>query len=341
MNPEQSAISTFTADTLRAALAAVREALGPEALIVSQEQIGQRFRVQATLDAGEAAITAAIASAASPEGAVAGRGTVHAAQPRGEDLLADAPPVPEPVALDLVPQTFVYAGVDVTQLTGCFRFVGGSGVGKTTTLIKVLAEWVMHNGNGGAVVISTDDQKLAGAEPLQLACQMLGVENHQCNAAELEPLLARLRLNELVLIDTPASETTRSVTGNGVNVDTKPSTPVAVRDVLVCSAQHSAVALRAQSRHLHGCARGWTALTHLDQPFDAHDLVRWLEGAQISLAWLAGSQAVADNLERATPSLLGALLASRAGTDQTATEQAAASRDNSPHGRVNVVAVNV
>ena len=77
-------------------------------------------------------------------------------------------------------------------------------------------------------------------------------------------------------------------------------------------------------------------LTHLDQPFDAEGLARWLERASVSLAWLGTSQAVADNLERATPSLLGAMLARGARReDVDATPEAPA------EARISAVAVNV
>ena len=302
---QDDAILTFRAGSLREALASVRAALGPDALIVSQTQHGAEFVVEATNDHGEAVLAAALQSA---RRSTAAAHTESAAQATSDPdpmmVIQEAAPGAETGAepIDLLPQTFNYAGVEARQLAGCFRFVGASGVGKTTTLLKVLAEWVMHNGKDGVVVISTDDQKLAGAEPLQLACQMLRVEMHVCPAADLAPLISRLRYNALVLIDTPA-QTLPDTSDPAVA-----AAPVAVRDVLVCSAQHSRVALMAQAAQLRERPHSWIVLTHTDQAFDADAIVSWLSDTALTLAWLGASDAAADNLENATPASLGTYL---------------------------------
>lgn len=179
-------------------------------------------------------------------------------------------------------------GAKWSDLTGALRFVGASGVGKTSTLIKTLVEWVMHRGPAGVVVIGTDQHKLAANEPLNLACQLLRVCLKEARPQEVPALVRKHGDAELLLIDTSAT-------------DTQAPEPIeGVQDVVVLSAQHAVFSLEDQLNKQQRLDRPWLALTHLDQAHEVLPLLSWLAERDVSLSFMSSSAYVPGGIEIAT-----------------------------------------
>ena len=181
------------------------------------------------------------------------------------------------------------------NLRGRYRFVGASGVGKTALVIKLLSEWVLHNGAQGALVIASDDQRLAANESLLLTCQLLGVDIQQ--SADVEGQLRKNIDKDLVLVDTCAAELQahRPIVG--------------LRDVVVLSALHSPVALSSQIELLSIDFPALTAITHVDQTFATEALTEWLNPRLIKPAFLGSSAYVPGGIEIASEMDLSRVLA--------------------------------
>jgi flagellar biosynthesis protein FlhF len=109
------------------------------------------------------------------------------------------------------------------QMGRIAAFIGPPGAGKTTTLVKVaLAQGLTA---GRAVhLISTDTQRIGGAEQLRTYAAILGVPFHPVeSAAGLDNVLTGIPESALILIDTPgfSAALLRELAGDLVSVLTK------------------------------------------------------------------------------------------------------------------------
>lgn len=262
----------FEGRTMREALAKVSAAFGEDALILNHWREDKRVKVEASM-VGAEDTTVDIEVAEAIETADA---TAASMQPPAGDESSNSPD-PTLTCLPMQP----------AEIQGAYRFVGASGVGKTSTLIKLLVEWCMHNRAENAVVMTTDDQRLGGTEALQLSCQLLGVDLKQVAAEQLVASVAQEKLAKLILIDTAAMEVQA------------PTAVPGVRDVLVLSAVHNMLSIQSQYDLAGGTRIGGCALTHLDQPFVTSDLTCWLAAKVLPLFWLSHSAYLPGGLEAA------------------------------------------
>lgn len=87
---------------------------------------------------------------------------------------------------------------------GMIALVGPTGVGKTTTLAKLAARYVLRNGLRQVALVTTDDFRIGAEEQLFHYGRLLGIPVYAASGAkEVADLLSRLSDHRLVLIDTP------------------------------------------------------------------------------------------------------------------------------------------
>ncbi|MDE3012416.1 MAG: flagellar biosynthesis protein FlhF, partial [Pseudomonadota bacterium] len=86
---------------------------------------------------------------------------------------------------------------------GVFALVGPTGAGKTTTVAKLAARFVVRHGAENLALLTTDGYRIGGQEQLRIYGRILGVAVHAVKDAEdLRRTLGELRNRKLVLIDT-------------------------------------------------------------------------------------------------------------------------------------------
>jgi flagellar biosynthesis protein FlhF len=86
---------------------------------------------------------------------------------------------------------------------GTIAIVGPTGVGKTTTIAKLAARWVMHRGASDVALVSTDGFRVGAREQLMTFARILDVPMFvAANPQELGQILGRLSNKKLILIDT-------------------------------------------------------------------------------------------------------------------------------------------
>ncbi|MDO3382578.1 flagellar biosynthesis protein FlhF [Gilvimarinus algae] len=108
-----------------------------------------------------------------------------------------------PEAMARMAKAVPVAGKDVTAAGGVFAFVGPTGAGKTTTVAKLAARYVMKHGADKVALVTTDTQRLAGHDQLRSLARILRVPLRVVDANNpLPSVLRSLRRCELVLIDT-------------------------------------------------------------------------------------------------------------------------------------------
>ena len=86
---------------------------------------------------------------------------------------------------------------------GVMALVGPTGVGKTTTIAKLAARFVVRHGAGALGLVTLDSYRIGGHEQLRSYGRILGVPVHNTHdAVSLRDLLASMQSKLQVLIDT-------------------------------------------------------------------------------------------------------------------------------------------
>ncbi len=94
-------------------------------------------------------------------------------------------------------------GRDIVDQGGVFAFVGPTGVGKTTTIGKLAARYVLQHGADKVALITTDTYRIAAHDQLRSLARILRVPVRVVDETNpLDSVLRSLRHCGLVLIDT-------------------------------------------------------------------------------------------------------------------------------------------
>lgn len=81
--------------------------------------------------------------------------------------------------------------------------VGPTGVGKTTTIAKIAARYILRHGKGRVGLITTDNYRVAAHEQLRSYARIMGAPMRVASDAEsLQDILMAFRDKDLILIDT-------------------------------------------------------------------------------------------------------------------------------------------
>ncbi len=87
---------------------------------------------------------------------------------------------------------------------GVIALIGPTGVGKTTTLAKIAARFVLKHGADNLALITTDSYRVGAIEQLRVYGKILGVPVHAANdMTDLQYALTEFKNKHTVLIDTP------------------------------------------------------------------------------------------------------------------------------------------
>lgn len=90
----------------------------------------------------------------------------------------------------------------VLERGGLFALVGPTGAGKTTTLGKIAARFVLRNGADSVAFVTLDNYRVAAHDQLRTFARILGIEMKVVNqGGDLAKTLQTLRHKKLVLID--------------------------------------------------------------------------------------------------------------------------------------------
>jgi flagellar biosynthesis protein FlhF len=92
---------------------------------------------------------------------------------------------------------------DLVQRGGIFAFVGATGVGKTTTIAKLAARFVLENGLGKVALVTTDTFRVGAHDQLRSLGRILNVPVRVVDQERsLATVIAGLKNYPLILIDT-------------------------------------------------------------------------------------------------------------------------------------------
>jgi len=105
--------------------------------------------------------------------------------------------------LALLAKSVTIATNDLMENGGVLALLGPTGVGKTTTIAKLAAQFVLKHGSDSVALISTDTFRISAQEQLVTFGKILNVETARVDEkTPLDSLLKRFARKRLVLIDT-------------------------------------------------------------------------------------------------------------------------------------------
>lgn len=180
---------------------------------------------------------------------------------------------------------------DLLEGGGIFAFIGPTGAGKTTTIGKLAARYVLDHGNADIALVTTDSYRIGAHEQLRTLARILNVPCKIVSGQrDLASVLYELRHCKLVLIDTAGLNARAPELRQQLAVLDTLDERVKTIQVLAANSQQQALrnAQRAyRTRNLAACI-----LTKLDETGSLGESISLLISNQLPLAYIADGQAI-------------------------------------------------
>ncbi|MGC8114779.1 flagellar biosynthesis protein FlhF [Metapseudomonas otitidis] len=179
---------------------------------------------------------------------------------------------------------------------GAIALVGPAGMGKTTTLAKLAARYVLKYGAQQIALVSMDSYRIGAQEQLKTLGRILGVSvTHVDPGQSLTQALAPLSRKRVVLIDTaglPANDPALKM-----QLETLASRSVKARNFLVLAATSQSQVLKAAYHSYKRCGLSGCILTKLDEAASLGEVLGLAIGQHLPVAYLADGPRIPDDLQ--------------------------------------------
>ncbi len=178
---------------------------------------------------------------------------------------------------------------------GVIALVGPAGVGKTTTLAKLAARYVLKYGAQNIALASMDNYRIGAQEQLKTLGRILDVPVVQLDPSQpLSKTLAPLARKRVVLIDTaglPASDPTLRM-----QLEALADRGVKAKNYLVLAATSQSQVLKAAWHNYRRCGLAGCILTKLDEAGSLGDVLGLTISQHLPIAYLADGPRIPDDL---------------------------------------------
>ncbi|MGS2717537.1 hypothetical protein ACVBE9_05145 [Eionea flava] len=183
---------------------------------------------------------------------------------------------------------------DPVSQGGIYAFLGTTGVGKTTTIAKLAARYVMENGADDVVLITTDQHRIAAHNQLTSLAKVLNVRVEIIDElTSLPHYLRQLEDYDLVLIDTPGMGHADPLLKPHLSVLAECE---AVQNVLVIPANNQYQMMKA-SLHSYGVSNiDYCVMSKLDECATLSDATGILIEHDLPLAYITDGQSVPEDI---------------------------------------------
>ncbi len=178
---------------------------------------------------------------------------------------------------------------------GVIAVVGPAGMGKTTTLAKLAARYVLKYGAHNLALVSMDSFRIGAQEQLKTLGRILNVpvtyvDPGQSLAAALEPLLRK----RVVLIDTAGLQA--SDPALRMQLDTLAGRGIAAKNYLVLATTSQKQVLTAAYHSYKRCGLAGCILTKLDESASLGDVLSLAISFRLPVAYLTDGPRIPDDL---------------------------------------------
>lgn len=187
------------------------------------------------------------------------------------------------------------AGRDVVDQGGIYAFVGPTGVGKTTTIGKLAARFVLRHGADSVALITTDTYRIAAHDQLRSMARIMRVPVRVVDdKQELGQVIDSLKSYKLILIDTAGfRHGDPHLTAQLQSLAKLPE----IKTLLVLSSNSQQQMLKA-SIHAYGAAglRG-CILTKLDETASLGEALSVIQQSKLPLIYTTDGQDIPKHIE--------------------------------------------
>jgi flagellar biosynthesis protein FlhF len=184
---------------------------------------------------------------------------------------------------------------DITAAGGRFALVGPTGVGKTTTIGKLAARYVLENGSDSVALVTLDSYRIGAHEQLRIIGRILGIPlKVVSDLSKLPGVLRSLSSKSLVLIDTAGfnhqdERLMRQLQALGDEEG--------LRNLLVLSANSQPEAMKAAYHTYKRAGLAGAVLTKLDDTCSLGESFGVLIDQQLPLAYVTDGQEIPEDLK--------------------------------------------
>ncbi|WP_417596817.1 flagellar biosynthesis protein FlhF [Oceanospirillum sp.] len=198
-------------------------------------------------------------------------------------------------AVEQIRAGILTTGSDVVDQGGIVALMGPTGVGKTTTIGKLAARYVLKYGPDSLALVTTDCYRVAAYEQLRTFGRILGVPVRVVDEKNtLDATLKSLKSKALVLIDTAGLSVKDPNMQEQFSLLETAS--VRIRKYLVFSATSQQQVLQAtydtyRNHGLNGCV-----VTKLDEASSGGEVISLIADNRLPLAYLSSGQKIPDDL---------------------------------------------
>jgi flagellar biosynthesis protein FlhF len=186
---------------------------------------------------------------------------------------------------------------------GVFALIGPTGVGKTTTIAKLAARYVMKHGTQKLALITTDAYRIGGHEQLRIYGKILGVMVHAVkDEADLRIALEELKGKHTILIDTVGVNQRDEMVVQQIAMLSAEGTNV--KRLLCLSATNSGETLTDVVSAYKGKGLAGCILTKLDEAATIGSALDVIVREKLKLYYVANGQRVPEDLHVANRKVL-------------------------------------
>ncbi|WP_160286253.1 flagellar biosynthesis protein FlhF [Pseudomonas knackmussii] len=185
---------------------------------------------------------------------------------------------------------------DLLEQGGVIALVGPAGMGKTTTLAKLAARYVLKYGAQNLALVSMDSFRLGAQEQIKTLGRILNVPVTLVDPGQsLLQAMAPLARKRLVLIDTagiPASDPALRM-----QLEALAAQSLNVKNYLVLAATSQSQVLKAAWHAYRSCGLSGCILTKLDEAGSLGEAMALVIAQRLPVAYLADGPRIPDDLQ--------------------------------------------
>ncbi len=187
---------------------------------------------------------------------------------------------------------------EIIDMGGVVSLVGPTGSGKTMTVGKLAARYVMRHGAESLALVTTDRYRIAAHEQLKVFGRILNVPVHVVDEENcLDDVLDRCSDRKLVLVDTAGlMQSDRS--WNEQLKELKMSAH-RIQNYLVMPATGQYAVMKSNYKHYKMVGLAGTILTKLDEAVSLGEAISYLVASKLSCAYVTDGQRVPEDIHLA------------------------------------------
>jgi flagellar biosynthesis protein FlhF len=187
---------------------------------------------------------------------------------------------------------------EVLDQGGIFALIGPTGVGKTTTMAKLAARYVMKHGTQDLGLITTDAYRVGGYEQLRIYGKILGVMVHAVkDEADLKIALGELKNKHTILIDTVGVSQRDQMVAEQISMFSSTNTPI--KRLLCLNATSTGETLADVIKAYKGKGLDGCIITKIDEAATIGNVLDVIIREKIKLYYTTNGQRVPEDIHLA------------------------------------------